>query len=387
MSIELGQKKEDRIHIIGAGPAGLSAAITVAMAGRRAIVHERRPDVGCRFHGDFQGLENWTTRGDVIEELEGMGISADFEKAPVNDLVFFDPTGREHTCHSSTRPFFYLVRRGSQYGTLDLTLRRQAVALGVDIHFGDAVDHLPQGGIIAHGPRNSDAVAVGYTFDTNMPDGIFGAISENLATKGYSYLLVHKGRGTIAACLFSDFHNEKVYLERTLDFFREKTGVTLRSARPFGGTGNFIISRTARRGNLLFAGEAAGFQDALWGFGMRYAVVSGHLAARALVQNEPEVYDRGWNRRFGGTLSTSIVNRYLFEKAGVPEIMRLFDKVDRTSDPRELLRKQYNVTFWKSMLSPLARRAFLKRERPDCALETCDCTWCRCQHELALATH
>jgi flavin-dependent dehydrogenase len=370
----------ERTHIIGAGPAGLSAAIAIAAAGGEAVVHDRRADVGQRFHGDFQGLESWTTREDVIDELGRMGISADFEKVPICDLVFFDPGGREHACHSA-RPLFYLVRRGSDYGTLDVALRRQAVALGVELRFGDTVEHLTQGGLIAHGPRGADAVAVGYTFETDMADAVFGAISESMAPKGYSYLLVHGGRGTIAACLFADFHNEKVYVERTLDFFRARTGVKMKSAQRFGGTGNFTAPRTARRGNLLFAGEAAGFQDAFWGFGMRYALVSGYLAAQALLRNQFDTYDKIWKRRFGGILHTSIVNRYLFEKLDERGVSWLFGRVDRARDPRELLRKQYNAAFWKSLLSPIARRAVRKRALSECAIEGCSCTWCRCQHD------
>ena len=36
----------------------------------------------------------------------------------------------------------------------------------------------------------------------------------------------------------------------------------------------------------MFIGEAGGFQDYLWGFGMRYAFQSANLAARSIIQNE-----------------------------------------------------------------------------------------------------
>jgi len=51
--------------------------------------------------------------------------------------------------------------------------------------------------------------------------------------------------------------------------------------RPFGGFGNLYTGQAVRKGRLLYTGEAAGFQDALFGFGLRYAMLSGHLAARA----------------------------------------------------------------------------------------------------------
>ena len=40
---------------------------------------------------------------------------------------------------------------------------------------------------------------MGYVFDTDMSDGVFGVLSDRLAPKGYAYLLIHRGRGTIGA--------------------------------------------------------------------------------------------------------------------------------------------------------------------------------------------
>ncbi|MBI2959234.1 MAG: NAD(P)-binding protein, partial [Betaproteobacteria bacterium] len=57
------------LQVVGAGPAGLAAAITLARAGCRVIVHEAQREVGYRFGGDLQGLENWSTKGDVLDAL------------------------------------------------------------------------------------------------------------------------------------------------------------------------------------------------------------------------------------------------------------------------------------------------------------------------------
>jgi flavin-dependent dehydrogenase len=72
----------ETLHVVGAGPAGLTAAIVGRRAGRPVIVHERRQDVGCRFHGDFQGLENWSTERDVLDELAALGIEPTFDAIP-----------------------------------------------------------------------------------------------------------------------------------------------------------------------------------------------------------------------------------------------------------------------------------------------------------------
>jgi flavin-dependent dehydrogenase len=373
------------VEISGAGPAGLAAAITVAMSGGKAVVHEHNADVGLRFHRDFQGIENWTTPGDALEELHRIGIEADFDSAAFWEMVIYDPEGREHV-YRSPEPFFYLVRRGPDPGMLDASLRNQAVARGVEIHFRDPYHRLPKGGIVAEGPRGSDAIAVGYVFETDMADGAYGAISDQLAPKGYSYLLVHKGQGTVASGIFEDYHSEKRYLDATVEFFRAKVDLRIRSERRFGGTGNFPVPRTARRGNILFVGEAAGFQDALWGFGMRYAMLSGHLAARALMEGEPEKYDALWKERFGGTLRAGIVNRYTFERLGNSGYGKLLSLIDRSGSARDWLRIHYGMTFWKRLTYPLAHRAVRSsRTEAACVMEGCDCTWCRCQHEAARA--
>ncbi len=365
------------IHIVGAGPSGLTAALAVACAGRRAIVHEQRADVGGRFHGDLQGIENWTTRGNVLDELAALGVAPSFDFRACRDGVFYDPDGREYA-YRSPEPLFYLVRRGREPGTLDQDLKLQALAAGVEIRFRDPVTRLPQGGIVAGGPRGPDAIAVGYVFETDRADGVYGVLSDRLAPKGYSYLLVSRGRGTVAACLFDDFHRERLYLERTIAFFREKAGLAMRNPVRFGGTGNVLLPSTARHGDILFVGEAAGFQDALWGFGMRLAMLSGHLAARAHLDGTPAEYDGLWRQRMGDLLRVSIVNRCAFSRMGDRGYVRLMRSIERAADARQWLHRHYAPSIGKRLLFPIARRtARSRRAPPGCALTGCDCTWCR----------
>src|SRR6185295_19553962 len=89
-------RDSETLEIIGAGPAGLAAAITAAKAGYRAVVYERSAGVGSRFHGDFQGLENWTTERDALEELASLGIEPTFRATPFREQHFFGADGRDH---------------------------------------------------------------------------------------------------------------------------------------------------------------------------------------------------------------------------------------------------------------------------------------------------
>lgn len=368
------------LHVVGAGPAGLAAAITAARAGTMVIVHEKEKDVGNRFHGDFQGLENWTSQSDIVTELSAMGIEPSFDHIPFYEQVCYDPGGRRLAA-SSPEPLYYLVRRGTEPGTLDRGLLEQALDLGVEVRFQDRVDHLPEGGIVATGPRAADAIAVGYLFETSAANGSWVALDQRLAPGGYAYLLIHDGRGTLASCMFQDFHRESAYLERTLSFFTAELDLRLENPRRFSGYGNFEIPRTAVQGELVTAGEAAGLQDTLWGFGLRYAMTSGHLAATAILAGSPASYDRMWRRRFAGQMRTATVNRVLFGVAGDRNLSRVLGKAAAKGNPRSWLRRLYAPSGWKSALYPvLAGYARSGRRHTECVMNGCDCTWCRCQH-------
>ncbi|MEZ5318350.1 MAG: hypothetical protein R2752_13200 [Vicinamibacterales bacterium] len=376
------------VSIAGGGLSGLSAGLAAVLAGARAQVFERRREIGARFHGDFQGLENWTTERNVLEDLASMGIEPAFEHTPFRECVFFDPDGREFECRSA-EPLWYLVRRGSDAGTLDQALKTQALRSGVEIQFGTNVEHLPDGGVVSHGPRRVDAIAVGYVFDTDRADAAYGAVSDELAPAGYAYLLLCRGRGTLATCMFDDFHNDKQYLARTLDFFQRKTGITLRGARPFGGYGNMAAEPVVRRGQLLFAGEAAGLQDALFGFGMRYALTSGYLAGSAWARGDLAAYEAAYRQQIRPTIRAATVNRYLYGRAGARGYRALVRHVCGAPDPRAWLRRHYASQWWTTLVHPLAR-AYTARLQAAAAAhecrEGCDCTYCRCVREAAGAT-
>jgi len=371
------------IEISGAGPAGLAAALTVTAAGQRALVYERRSDVGMRFHGDFQGLENWTTDIDVLEELASMGIEARFEHTPFNTVTCFLPDGTFREFHSA-QPLFYLIRRGSEAGCLDTALKQQALDAGVEIRFDKALQRLPKGGIVTQGPRRADAIAAGYLFETDLADGAYAATSEQLAPKGYAYLLICKGRGTLASCLFDDFHNERRYVQRCVEFFTEKVGVSMKNPRRFGGGGNFSLPRTARKGNILYAGESAGFQDPLFGFGMRWALISGAAAGRALADNDLANYERIWKQRLRAYHQTAGTNRWFYDRLGDRGYAAILRKFQQGQDVRTWMQRAYAPSLWKrAWYNTVASRRYKPLLR---TCEDCDCTWCRCERHKKIAS-
>jgi hypothetical protein len=87
--------------------------------------------------------------------------------------------------------------RGSEPGSLDRHLLRQAHDAGVAVRFNDRVDTTEGPAVLAVGPLVADAIAVGYVFETDMADGNWICFDDKLAPGGYAYVLARDGRGTV----------------------------------------------------------------------------------------------------------------------------------------------------------------------------------------------
>lgn len=371
-----------RIEIVGAGPAGLVCAIMLAKAGHPVIVREWHETVGTRFHSDFQGLENWSDRRDVLDELRDAGVEAGFMAHPVYEGVVFDAWGEAYPVKGE-RPLYYLVHRGTQDGSLDRSLLEQATKLGVEVHFGDRVETPPSPAVLAIGPRVADAIAAGYVFETDQPDGNWIAFNNTLAPLGYAYLLIHNGRGTLASCMFTGFKRQAEHVDRATEFFSDKVGLEMRNPRPFGGFANFRLPRTAVQGGHPVVGEQAGFQDALAGFGMRYAMRSGILAARSMIEDHD--YTRLWRKELLPQLRAGMANRFIFNNIGERGWRWAVRGLSR-SDTAAKLYRLYQPSFLTRLIYPIASWRYRAPLRdPSCDHVACDCVWC--QHGLHAAKH
>lgn len=369
------------IEISGAGPAGLAAALFIHNAGGQARVYERRNDVGVRFHGDFQGLENWTSNTDVLQELRSLGIQTNFDYQPFHQVICFDPGGESHVFKSQL-PLFYLLKRGAITGSLDTSLKQQALQAGVEICFKQSVKTLSNGGIVTHGPQRPDVIAAGYLFDTDMPDGAWAAVSDDMAPKGYAYVLVHEGRGTLASCMYAEFHHERDYVSRCVDFFQRHIDLQMKNKKHFGGAGNSVIHPVVHKGNIFYAGEAAGFQDALFGFGMRWAMLSGAQAAKALLADNAFSYETVLNKRLRKFMQMSELNRWFYQRIGNRGYQFILNR-HRGADARVWLQRGYQPRWW----TPFAHFMLLRqKKKPFLNIhEDCDCTWCKNQRHMQSA--
>lgn len=366
---------KEKVNIIGAGPAGLTAAIVLRKHGYSVRVFEMSSDVGHRLNGDFQGLENWSSERDITELLKEIGIETNFLCVPYYRGTIYAPEMKPAEIKSD-KPIFYLVKRGTMPGTLDTDLKEQALSLGVEMIFNYRLDTFDGRAIVGTGPKGGDAIAVGITFNAAMEDLAVVVFDDNIAPKGYAYLLINQGYGTMVTVLYREYRRGNEYFEKMLRFFNDNMGLDIKNEKKFGSFGNFFIRDTQIHHKKLYIGESAGFQDCLWGFGMRYAILSGYLAAKSFIDGSD--YDALWKRQLKPMLETSLINRYLFEKIGHAGYRYLTNKFAR-GNPCDFLRRHYNPSFFKQFLLPFAKRKYESRVKDkNCNHEDCTCVWCRC---------
>lgn len=350
-------KHNDQIEIAGAGPAGLVAAIQLARAGRAVVVHEAYKEVGYRFgsqYQDFQGLENWTTEQDALAWLEQQGLTTDFAYLPCYKGIAYDYKQREYHIKSE-QPLFYMLERGPGPNTLDSALLKQAQSLGVEVRFNSRLKSITGQGIMAGGPKAADAISAGYHFKTDMEDGYWVICDDEVAPKGYAYLLVMSGIGTVKSCLFEDFKNKKQYVERTVAAFENLVGLEMQDPQFHGGIGNFHVPETAYDGQYPIVGEQAGFQDTLWGFGMRLVIASGQLAARSLLTGEN--YDDLWKTQLKPQMDASVINRCIFSVLGNCGYGCFLHK-QSLGYAQASLGREYRLSRRKRLLQPWAKRRY-----------------------------
>ncbi len=139
-------------------------------------------------------------------------------------------------------------------------------------------------------------------------------------------------------------------LDRVTRFY----GLEPEQPRILTGHIDFSLDKRIKNGDRLLVGENAGFQDFLFGFGMRFAFLSGYLAARSIIENID--YKVLIEKELSSWLKSSLVNRYLFEKFGNRGYRILIRRLEKTSDIYRFMRNWYGWRPYKSLIMPFARR-------------------------------
>ena len=367
------------IKIVGAGPAGLTAGIVLRKFGYNVNLYEQNNNVGLRFNGDFQGLENWSDEEDTLDILNNLGIKINFLCHPYfgDEGILYGPNLKKIEVKTS-RPLFYLIERGSNENSLDRGLLKQAEEAGVNIFWGQKLDTVKDGiAIVGTGPKAADAIAKGVIFKTSYKNIFVAFLDNKIAPKAYAYLLVNNGKATFATCLFEDFKNEKLYYKRALAILDSVLKIEKTELKEFGGFANYFNEPKFSKDNrILYVGENAGFQDALWGFGIKYAMLSGYYAAQSIIHKQD--YKELCEKYLSPKLKTSLANRFLFAHLTNYGYSFMLSKLGGFHDVIPLLRKHYNQSNTKNIFYKIAKRWYKSRLiDKQCLHKHCDCVWCR----------
>ena len=359
----------ERIRIAGAGPSGLAAAIALARAGRAVEVHEAKSDVGMRFIGDLQIIEGASEIEPVPQFLERIGIERNFYFRPATSATFYDARDHARSIRSD-EPYGYFIRRGAEEQTLDRGLLAQARALGVDVIFNSRIQDAD---IIATGPSTPDGLAREMTWKTNDAERVDVYFNHHLSPGGYSYLFILDGVATFGCAIVADFKKIDEYFEHSLAAAQRVHPFTIPDETRTGYSYmNFHLKQTAIKNGARYVGEAAGFQDYLFGLGIRYALTSGWLAARSILEQRD--FDELWRAELGSKQQTSLVNRFLYEAGGNAGLGMFVWQAARAKDFRRYLSGWHASTWWKSLLAPIVQRVW--RQRGKCMHKPGE-HWCR----------
>ncbi len=345
------------VRVLGAGPSGLAAAITLARAGRDVEVFDSQTSVGSRFNGDLQGLENWSGKTDVLSMLASMDIDVNFDISPFSHVTVGNGIMMRRL--SFRKPLFYLIKRGPLSGSLDQGLKRQAIKAGARLRLGITIPK-ERADIIATGPRKSCVVGAvrGITFRTSSPDQAIVIANRKVAYRGYSYLLVTGGYGCMCTVVMKNLDAAEPCYQETRKLFYQMTGIETKDEKPVGGVGSFSSAILPFMDGKKLVGEAAGLQDFMWGFGTRCAITSGFLAAKSIIHRAD--YGAMLRKAMIKHHRSGVVNRFLWEAFSTRTPLFLHLAV-RHPRPMGFLRSFHSFNTVQKLIYPVALPALRRR--------------------------
>ena len=342
------QRNSNIIKIAGGGVAGLSAAISLKKFGFNPIIFEKNHVVGGNRHGDYEGLENWIFPTPMNAFFNKVGF--DFKKItsfPISEFRvhsnFFSPLDI-----TSKKPFFYMVKRGSNDLDFDSQLFKQCKDLDVQFELGTKAPN--DCSIIATGTKKAAAYIRGINFKSNLSNQVHLLLGNQFAPKGYAYLIILNGQGTLASAFKKQKRKNQNILENCLTYFKS-AGIDIHGGNQFGSCGSFSLPFQNFRLPFLI-GESGGYQDYLFGFGMRMSMISGLSAALSLAGKEKNalelIKDINKKRRL------SFLNRLLYERLNDRQISLLAKKLGNIEEPLSILSEAYkwnikNFMRWKNL--------------------------------------
>jgi len=326
------------IKIAGGGLAGLTTAINLAKAGYQVEVYEKCSKIGEHYKENPQMLPNWFAQEDVVKELEKCNIKINW----LNKIeeVEIRLNNQKIVFYGKDIPVGYTVLRGGEK-SLEKDLAQQAKNLGVRIITNSPVKvNFPHSKIDIIATGFSEPLTIGYgrvykgEFEPNKVKVFLN--SSYTPTVGYCYFFPHNNnRATIK--ISKKITEKNINLKENFqrfqkDFFLQEIKEE-NFLYEFSSLRSFKILKSAKFGSSLLVGEAAGFQDELFRFGIRYAILSGYLALKSIIEGLD--YDFLWKRQFLKEFQKIAKVRKIFENlkrkkfSVLPENSKIYIEIEK----------------------------------------------------------
>lgn len=312
--------KNQSIKILGAGISGLVAGITLAKRGQKVEIFEKRQTIGSFFEKDVHSIRNYENETDILSEYKNIGIDIKHTE-PIFEEIRFSPSFKSIKIYSKEKPLFYNLLRGNKDSTsIDNQLKEIAENFGVKIYFGYQAKEsfLKQINIVATGSKNlnnSNGIAFGSHFklknNLKKIEEIYYFLNNSIAPKGYIYLSPFKREFTlvVATTEKKSFEQLKNNFNKFIEsnYFIKKMIEESKWENDVSGFAFFSLPKTGIVNNKLYIGEAGGFLDASTGFGLNYAIKTGYLAAKSIIEDKN--YDELWQEAIKEKLLKDMASR------------------------------------------------------------------------------
>lgn len=323
------------VNILGAGIAGMSAANFLAQSGFKATVYEKCSFVGDSRDGDYEGIENWIFSENVSDFIKKIGFNdKKIIKYPVDEFYVHTDSSTPILVKNNL-PFFNLVKRGSTKECIDYQLYKQCLKNDVRFVFDSKkIDNID---IYATGSKKATAYVNGINFETNAKNQSHLLLGSSFAPKGYAYMLIVNGEGTIATVFKKNKIKNKSPLQKCVDYFATRN-IKFKNIKYFGGKGSFNYKKT-KLSHPFFVGEVGGFQDLLFGFGMRFSMLSGIAASKMISGSKVSAYSDF--KLLRKKMKLSFINRKLYERLNDKQMFKVALKFSDASEPLSILENAY----------------------------------------------
>ena len=341
------KKENSKINIVGAGIAGMTAAINLSKFGKSVTIYEKKGNIGDSRDGDFEGIENWMFSKNVSESIIECGI--DFNGIPKFPIFEFSVhlNGVLPVKIKSQEPFFYIVKRGSSSGSFDNYLAEICNSLNVRFRFNQHYNIL-ESDINATGAYRAAAYIRGAQIVTDLPNQVHLLLGKEFAPRGYAYLIINDGFGTMATA-FKKSGRVNDPLNPCIQYFNT-LGFDFKVKSTFANSGSFNLPNLWDIKNPIKIGEAGGYQDYLFGFGMRLAMYSGLSAAYKL--SGKNFQSKIINRELNIKRRISFANRLLFENLSINNAKYWLTRFEKSKEPLNILKAAYDWN-WKKIIKSI----------------------------------